>query len=316
MKTLIKKFMNLVSPSRETIESVGIGSERASNPRESYNKLTKIHDFKIEQDSDGNQVLVLSRADGIKTFRATPFKGSLYGVLQEITESGLEIPSSEDIIDLLYAPFSLGLRPEFDSIPYKYLRCYESEIANGFSYNGGIILPNKNIWTPKGVYVQQIRSLEDAQKPSEISELEESLNDAHQLPKGILVSKDRKIRFAPKTSYEGDIHLPGLDFKDCHACNVDERYCDEKLSSDGFVIASVGLDGARKLEKTIFKLYSYIGHPVDFRIRRYNVKEGTEPKESFTDITDIYKDWTAERALNGTTYPSEHYQNYLFGGEK
>jgi len=88
---------------------------------------------------------------------------------------------------------------------------------------------NINLWTSEGVYVvQDLESIGRSQLLNQ-NDLEKMLKDSKELPNGVRFSKNRKVRFAPKESYRLKNHTH------------------ESLAKDGFVIASYGTEGAKKL---------------------------------------------------------------------
>ncbi|PIN91551.1 hypothetical protein COU57_00180 [Candidatus Pacearchaeota archaeon CG10_big_fil_rev_8_21_14_0_10_32_14] len=89
---------------------------------------------------------------------------------------------------------------------------------------------NRNLWTDKGVYVSQDDKAVGRSKQLDINELEKKLKGGRELSVGgIRFSQDGKTRYAPKGSYTSGDHTP------------------ERLSKDGFIIASCNQEGAEKL---------------------------------------------------------------------
>ncbi|MDO8516506.1 MAG: hypothetical protein Q7S33_00110 [Nanoarchaeota archaeon] len=97
---------------------------------------------------------------------------------------------------------------------------------------------NRNLWTDEGVYVIQDSEAIGTSQSLNQDYLENLLNGGKEIS-GIRFSQGRKVRFAPKESYEFGEH----------------EY--EDFAKDGFVIASFGIEGAKKLgevsSKFIFK---------------------------------------------------------------
>lgn len=87
---------------------------------------------------------------------------------------------------------------------------------------------NRNLWTPKGVYVLMDEKAVGISQPLDENKLEKMLKGGKE-KNGIIFNKDERLRFAPKGSYRFGEHTS------------------ESLSKDGFVIASYNVDGAKKL---------------------------------------------------------------------
>ncbi len=87
---------------------------------------------------------------------------------------------------------------------------------------------NRNLWTPEGVYAVQDSEAIGRSQPLNQNELEKQLNGGKDA-NGIRFSRDGSVRFAPRGSYQLGNHTP------------------ESLAQDGFMVASYGIEGAKKL---------------------------------------------------------------------
>ena len=100
---------------------------------------------------------------------------------------------------------------------------------------------NRNLWTKDGVYVLQDEGAIGRSQSLNQKDLEIMLKDSKEF-NGIRFSKDKKVRFAPKESYQLETNTP------------------EVLAKNGFVIASYGVEGAEKLGEVSskFKAKPYV----------------------------------------------------------
>ena len=122
---------------------------------------------------------------------------------------------------------------------------------------------NRNLWTPKGVYVVSDSEAVGLSKPLKTEELEKRLNES---PAGspICYSSDGTIRFAPKKSYELGEHTP------------------ESFAKDGFVIASFGVESAERLGEVVMKL------KYNPRTWGLEIEEGVSPVQRLSAVSGFY----------------------------
>jgi len=116
---------------------------------------------------------------------------------------------------------------------------------------------NQNLWTDKGVYVIQDLEAKGRSEEFDINELEKRLTEKWN---NIRVSENGRTRFAPKESYKFGEHIS------------------DSLSKDGFVIASYGIEGAKKLAEVSSKLRN---NPVTYGIE---IQKGNAPELRFSAL--------------------------------
>ncbi|MBS3079888.1 hypothetical protein J4221_00285 [Candidatus Pacearchaeota archaeon] len=184
----------------------------------------------------------------------------------ELDRKNFRLPSADQVVDLIYAAFfSKRNEPNLDLILDPcFFRIY-----------------NVNLWTNEGIYVEECSSDWSERYPSfnlEVGELEEKLTGGTVLSNGVRFSKDNKIRFAPRDSYTLDVpakYAPSKNFpkfsekelievlqaannlesiartlnpKDYVKVREEElKFFKTDLENDGFIIASFGIEGAKKL---------------------------------------------------------------------
>lgn len=147
-----------------------------------------------------------------------PHKYQIVG--QGILNRKLVIPTAEQTASLTHAVYC---NPETENEP-------EFKEIRDIMQDKQLWIFNKNLWTSKGVYVvPDLNAVGTSQKLNR-NKLEKMLKGGKELGwGGIRFSRDDKVRFAPKGSYELGEHTP------------------ESLAKDGFVIVSYNLIGAEKL---------------------------------------------------------------------
>jgi len=117
---------------------------------------------------------------------------------------------------------------------------------------------NRNLWTPSGVYVVHDSNAVGLNQSLTENELELMLSDRTEL-NGIKFSQDGNVRFAPIETYKLGKHTP------------------ESLASDGFVVASYGINGAKALGEVAEKILSNSGR--DPFIYGININKGQTPDQ-------------------------------------
>lgn len=141
-----------------------------------------------------------------------------------ILKAEQRVSVGDDIASLLHAAYcenSVANEPEF------------VDVRNIMDKNWLWVF-NKNLWTDKGVYVLLDLDATGRSQSLDINTLEKMLNGGSEI-NGVRVSKDERLRFAPRETYNLGEHTP------------------ESLAKDGFIIASCGLEGAKKLGETSAK---------------------------------------------------------------
>jgi len=111
-----------------------------------------------------------------------------------------------------------------------------------------------NLWTPEGVYVRHDPEAKGAGLKMNIRTLDEMLKGGTEVH-GVRFSEDGTIRFAPKRTYRLGEHIP------------------ESLAADGFMVASCGVEGAKRMAKVAgtFK-YKPRTLGLDVPVGRYPIK--------------------------------------------
>ena len=109
--------------------------------------------------------------------------------------------------------------------------------------NFGLWVFNQNFWTRNGVFVIRDRLGIGRGELVDLDFLQRLIEEGYEI-KGVKFSKFGDVRFAPKETY-----------------SIERNIAAEKLSDDGFVIASYGAEGARLLARASsrFKMDTYVG---------------------------------------------------------
>jgi hypothetical protein len=168
----------------------------------------------------GNKLIHISPAKG---------PGTYLNVMEEILEDNLSLPTGEYTASLLYAAYC---GPE----DFK----NKAQVSNvrQIMKDDWIWVANKNLWIPKkqsnsGVFVVYDEKGTGLTEQLSQAELEKILEDGEDLiinTTKIRISKDRKVRFASRDTYEGGIQSP------------------EDLAKNGFIIAGY-LEQANQLSE-------------------------------------------------------------------
>jgi len=168
-------------------------------------------------------------------------------------EKNLKVPIGDYSASLIHATYCI---PDVENTPeFK-------EIKNIMRLKGLWVF-NRDLWTSDGVYVVPDLNAVGTSYPLNQDELEKMLKDGKELGwGGIRFSKDGRVRFAPKDSYELGDHTS------------------ESLAKDGFVIASYSPIGAEKLGEVSSK-FNY-----DPRTYGLNIQEGQNPKQRVSSLCE------------------------------
>jgi len=145
-------------------------------------------------------------------------KGSYLGKGREILDEDLEIPTGDQLASLIHAIYFSEIKDEQEPKDLK-----NKKMTDGFLY-----IFNRNIWRPEGVYVIHDPKARGLAEEFDMQSLEKKVNQGNNI-EGVLINEKEKIRFAPKNTYKfGDVDSEGL-------------------AKDGFVMATFGVDGAKKI---------------------------------------------------------------------
>ena len=130
---------------------------------------------------------------------------------------------------------------------------------------------NRALWIPDGVYVAHDPNAVGLSQDLTTNELESMLINGTEL-KGIRFSQDGSIRYAPRETYRLGEHTP------------------ESLASDGFVIASYGVNGAKALGEVAEKILSIDGRkPFIFGV---SVNKGEDSEQRLSALSsNWYGHW-------------------------
>ena len=166
--------------------------------------------------------------------------GRYVDVGKQILDDNQQVPTGDYTASLLHSAYCSEAvnKPEFVSV---------GDIMS----TRWLWVFNRNLWTSQGVYVFQDETATGRTQPLKADELEAKLKGGIELSSGgIRFGPDGKVRFAPAGSYSKGYKTP------------------EEFAQDGFIIASCGEEGAKKLGEVSTK----------FRNRPYvyalNVPEG------------------------------------------
>jgi hypothetical protein len=114
-----------------------------------------------------------------------------YGtVRKEILERNYRIPTGDETASLLHSAYCI---PEVNDEP-------EFQDIRTIMRERFLWIFNRNLWTPKGVYVVQDNEARGRSEALEENQLEKMLNGGEEI-KGVRFSKDKTVRFAPKETY-------------------------------------------------------------------------------------------------------------------
>ena len=128
---------------------------------------------------------------------------------------------------------------------------------------------NRNLWTPDGVYIAHDPNAVGLSQTLTVNELESMLVNGTEL-NGIRSSQDGSVRYAPRETYRLGQHTP------------------ESLASDGFVVASYGVNGAKALGEVAEKILSRNGrNPFTFGL---NINKGEKSEQRLSALLSIWGD--------------------------
>lgn len=175
----------------------------------------------------GRRIELLVPHNGREIAFAYPSAGpdTYRNVGKRILSQGQRIPTGDETASLLYAAYC---SPEVDGKP-------EFKNVRDLMRKRWLWVFNRNLWTAKGVYVLQDSEAVGRSEPLNVNDLEEMLKDGKEI-EGVRFSNDRKVRFAPKETYQLGEQTP------------------KALTKNSFIIASCGEDGAKKLGEVSAKL--------------------------------------------------------------
>ena len=183
-------------------------------------KIETISDYDIRE---GRTEIDFPYKDG-KLTATHPFFGpyTYLNAGKQILEKNLIVPNGDEIAAFLHAAY-LGPE-EFTKNPQ--IREISDIMTNRCLWNF-----NRNFYGLGGVYVVQDPEVKGRIEEPHENQLESILNDCIELNNGVRISRDGKVRFAPKDSYRFGEHTS------------------ESFAKDGFVIASFNIDGAKQLSE-------------------------------------------------------------------
>lgn len=147
----------------------------------------------------------------------------------EILKRNQDVPTGDKTASLIYAAYCI---PESENYQ-------EFKDVKDIMRKRWLWVFNNNLWTSKGVYVQDDLKAEGRSKQLDVNKLERMLKGGKQI-QGIGFSKDKTLRFAPKETYQFGPQTP------------------EQFAKNGFIIASCGKEGAEKLAEASTK---FPNHP-------------------------------------------------------
>jgi hypothetical protein len=190
---------------------------------------------------------------GDNRFVYPTFEGNYSTSGKQILEKGLSLATGDQIADLLrpaYCVPEVAIENEFQNI--------RDTMKQRWLWVG-----NRILWTDKGVYVVQDPKAIGRTEDLTVRELEDALRDGKEFSwGGVRVSSDKTIRFAPKGSYNFGEHTP------------------DSFAEDGFIIASVNPEGAKKMGEISSK-FRYL--PTIFG---KDIREGGSPELRLSAVDD------------------------------
>jgi len=197
--------------------------------------------------------------------------GTYQEVGNRLKERKLQLPTAEQVASLVHSAYD-SQEPEAQEIQRimkdRYFWIY-----------------NRNLWVPEGVYVVQDPEAIGLSEQLDREDLEKRLQDANEV-NGIRISQDGTLRYAPKETY-----------------NLGE-HTQKSLAKDGFVIASFGLEGARKVAdlSTKFNDKPYV----------WGVETSKDPIQR---VSALYSVWDFDHWLgvSGSSHGNYYRGGYSFG---
>lgn len=200
-----------------------------------------------------------------------------------IAQKGYQIPTG-DLTSILIPYCFLA-----DSVKSKESQREFAKHVKNILNRGILYVYNRNIWTSEGVYVVQDEKVEGCSAKFDLSELEESIIKGGFSPEsGVRFSLDGKVRFAPKQSYQLGSHSL------------------ESWEKDGYVVASLGIEGAKKFGK-IASMFEF-----SQKTHGLEIQKGQKPVQRVTSLN-------SEGGLIGTTLNDENdgsSKGYAFGARE
>jgi len=193
----------------------------------------------------GRTELIVPHGDGEIAFVHPPQGPDTYqNVGREVLARNLTVPTGYQIASLVYGAYN-SQEPEFQKV---------QEIMK----NNWLWVFNRNLWTPEGVYVAHDQKAIGNSQALSRDYLEQRLQNGKEAD-GIRFSDDMKFSFAPKETYKIGEHTS------------------ESLTRDGFMVASFGEEGAKKLAE--------ISREFEYNPRTWglDIKEGEETRVSALD---------------------------------
>lgn len=169
--------------------------------------------------------MIVPHLNGEISFLHPAFGADTYkNVGQAILKAGLKVPTGDYMASLLHSAYC---RKEVNNEP-------EFKNVKDIMRSNWLWVFNVNNWTDKGVYIIQDLKAEGRDMQLDLNQLERKLKGGKDF-QGVRFSKDGRIRFAPKGSY-----------------TLGERTAKD-LETDGFIIGSYGVEGAKKLAEVAYK---------------------------------------------------------------
>lgn len=234
---------------------------------------------KLPRIERGITKLIVPHGKGEASFDALSERHGDYRIIgKRLLERNLKVPTGDCSASLIHAAHCY---PETENEPeFKEIRHPPRE-------NRWLLVFNRNLWTSKGVYVVPDLNAVGTSQPLNQEELEKMLKDGKELNwGGVRVSKDGRVRFAPKESYKFKGHTS------------------ESLVNDGFVIANYTSRGAEKLGEVSSKLADLP------EILGLNIQEGEEPAQRVSALNNT----RSRLDIFGIFYDNREYRGgYAFG---
>lgn len=192
------------------------------------------------------------------SFSFPAFEGNYISSGKNVTDTGaLTFPTGDQVADLIYSAYC-----DSDVRDTKEMK----DIRNKM-YCRRLWVANRILWTPKGVYAVQDPQGIGLSQNLAVNELEDELKNGEELSwGGVRFSEDSRVRFAPKGSY----HLGSPTA--------------ESYANDGFVIASFGLDGAKKIGE-ISQSQEFIYNPFIWGLE---LDKGQNPVQRLSSVDNCY----------------------------
>ena len=172
---------------------------------------------------------------------------------KELLNRGLTLPTAEQVVSLVHSAYNSQES--------------EAQEIQRIMKDRYFWIYNRNLWVPEGVYVVQDPEAIGLNEQLDREDLERRLQDANEV-NGVRFSQDGTLRYAPKETYNLGKHTQ------------------KSLAKDGFIIASFGSKGAKKVANlsTKFKIKPYV----------WGVKT---PKNPVQRVSALDSDWSIDRGL-------------------